>query len=113
MSMVAQVIEFNKAFEVALHQEMLYANLIEEEYEEWVEEHYINDNPENELKEICDMMYVILGYAIQKGWNLEEAFRRVHESNMTKLVNGKPLRNATGKVVKGPNYRKPNLKDLV
>ena len=47
------------------------------------------------------------------GWDLNEAFKRVHESNMSKVDNnGKPIFNASGKVMKGPNYKPPCLKDL-
>lgn len=46
--------------------------------------------------------------------NLYEAFRRVHNSNMSKLgPDGKPVKRADGKVMKGPNYKPPKLKDLV
>lgn len=42
-----------------------------------------------------------------------EAFNRVHESNMSKLgLDGKPIYREDGKVLKGPNYKKPNLEDL-
>lgn len=44
---------------------------------------------------------------------VEEAFRRVHTSNMSKLVDGKPLRREDGKIAKGPNYKPPVLTDLV
>lgn len=45
---------------------------------------------------------------------LKEAFRRVHESNMSKLgEDGKPILREDGKVLKGPNYKKPDLSDLV
>ena len=43
---------------------------------------------------------------------LEEAFLRVHDSNMSKLVDGKPLKRADGKFLKGPNYQPPHLEDL-
>lgn len=44
---------------------------------------------------------------------MAEAFRRVHESNMSKAIDGKFVRNEQGKVIKGPNYREPYLLDLV
>lgn len=45
---------------------------------------------------------------------LEEAFRRVHASNMSKLgEDGEPIRREDGKVLKGPNYKPPDLSDLV
>ncbi len=43
---------------------------------------------------------------------LEEIFERVHRSNMSKLVDGKPLKREDGKFLKGPNYRPPFLDDL-
>jgi predicted HAD superfamily Cof-like phosphohydrolase len=45
--------------------------------------------------------------------NLDEALDRVHKSNMSKLVDGKPLKRDDGKVLKGPNYKPPYLADLV
>lgn len=95
----------------------LYTRLIEEEFEEWLEEAYSQGNkkaPDKELKELCDLLYVIFGYAITQDWDIVTAFNRVHNSNMTKLdSDGRPCFNDAGKVVKGPNYERPNLKDLV
>lgn len=45
---------------------------------------------------------------------VSEAFKRVHESNMSKLgLDGKPILREDGKVMKGPNYKKPDLSDLI
>lgn len=72
------------------------------------------DTPVDLLKELADLVYVTYGYAATYGWNLDEAVRRVHKSNMSKLgVDGRPLKRPDGKVLKGPNYKKPNLSDLV
>ena len=47
-------------------------------------------------------------------WDLEQALRRVHKSNMSKLDDdGKPIYREDGKVLKGPNYQPPDLSDLV
>ena len=47
------------------------------------------------------------------GWLLDEALNRVHLSNMSKLgVDGKPIYREDGKVLKGPNYKPPDLSDL-
>ena len=67
----------------------------------------------NQLKELADLVYVCLQYAAAKGWPLDEALDRVYASNMSKLVDGKPLRREDGKVLKGPNYKPPHLDDLV
>jgi Ca2+-binding EF-hand superfamily protein len=70
----------------------------------------------NLLKEASDLLYVLLGTLVALGVadKLEEAFTRVHLSNMSKLdENGKPIYREDGKVLKGPNYKAPNLEDLI
>lgn len=70
----------------------------------------------NLLKEGADRLYVLLGTFVSLGLGdqLKEAFSRVHQSNMSKLgENGLPIYREDGKVMKGPNYRPPNLDDLV
>ena len=74
------------------------------------------NNPEffeNTLKELADLVYVCYQYAENMGWSLDEALDRVHKSNMSKLdEDGKPIYREDGKVLKGPNYKLPNLTDL-
>ncbi|MEA1938220.1 MAG: nucleoside triphosphate pyrophosphohydrolase family protein [Pseudomonadota bacterium] len=65
------------------------------------------------LKELADIQYVLSGFAVTFGLPLENAFIRVHQSNMSKLVDGKPLKRPDGKVLKGPNYRPPEMEDLI
>jgi predicted house-cleaning noncanonical NTP pyrophosphatase (MazG superfamily) len=84
--------------------------LIEEEVDEFM----TSDNYENMLKELMDIKYVIDGFCATFGWDADEAFYRVHESNMSKLGDdGKPVYRADGKVTKGPNYKPCDLSDLV
>jgi len=87
--------------------------LIREEYYELSDA--IDDEPnQNILKELADLVYVVYGYAATFGWDLDEAVRRVHTSNMSKLGDdGKPILRADGKVLKSDNYQKPSLEDLV
>jgi NTP pyrophosphatase (non-canonical NTP hydrolase) len=94
--------------------------LISEEYQEVIEAHcealtYIQNkrSRENLLKELADVVFVCFQYAAAAGWELDEALDRVYESNMSKLVDGKPLKREDGKVLKGPNYHQPYLQDLV
>lgn len=62
---------------------------------------------------LADILYVTYGYGAALGIDLDEAFRRVHESNMSKLgADGKPIFREDGKVLKGPGYFKPDLVDL-
>lgn len=84
--------------------------LIKEEYAEVL----AATDAENMLKELADLVYVTYGKAAKFGWNLDEAVRRVHASNMSKLDDkGEPIYREDGKVLKGPNYREPDLTDLI
>ena len=66
------------------------------------------------LKELADLVYVAYQYAENLGWDLDVALDRVHESNLSKLdENGDPIYREDGKVLKGPNYQPPDLRDLV
>lgn len=76
----------------------------------------IDRNTESSLDALCDLQYVLDGTVLAYGMDgvADEAFRRVHASNMSKLgADGKPVLNATGKVCKGPNYVPVQLGDLV
>ena len=94
-------------------------NLIVEEFKEFLQAEgmlYLSssEHKENALKELADIVYVCYQYAVNMGWDLDEAMHRVHESNMSKLgEDGKPIYRDDGKVLKGPNYAPPNLEDLV
>lgn len=90
--------------------ERLRTLLVKEEANEFL----TAEKPTEILKELADLLYVCYGYAVSFGWDIEEAFRRVHLSNMSKLdENGDPIFRADGKVLKGPNYKEPNLGDLI
>ena len=59
---------------------------------------------------LTDILYVTYGAGHAFGINLDKCFNEVQESNMSKLdKNNKPIFNENGKVMKGPNYFKPNL----
>tara|TARA_B110001450_G_C17367885_1_gene378408 strand:- start:259 stop:642 length:384 start_codon:yes stop_codon:yes gene_type:complete len=59
---------------------------------------------------LTDILYVTYGAGHAFGIDLDKCFQEVHSSNMSKLdKNGKPIYNESGKVMKGPNYFKPNL----
>jgi phosphoribosyl-ATP pyrophosphohydrolase len=93
--------------------EELASKLIVEEFKEFMDE--TGDDQAALLKELADLVYVCYGYADRFGWDLDEAFRRVHLSNMSKLdpVTGKPIFREDGKILKSSAYREPSLKDLV
>ncbi len=62
---------------------------------------------------LLKLMYCLFSYADAMGWDLDEAYRRVHLSNMSKLdENGKPIRREDGKILKSKLYKEPYLEDL-
>lgn len=126
--------DFHKAFNVAVGEEptvellKLRKTLVSEEFRELIEEldKAINllegggtvpqELYADMLKELGDLQVVLSGTAVSLKplRRLEEAFVRIHESNMSKLgEDGKPIYREDGKVLKGPNYMPPNLVDLV
>ena len=63
---------------------------------------------------LTDILYVTYGAGHAFGINLDKCFDEVQKSNMSKLSeNGKPIYNENGKVMKGPQYFKPNLKQFL
>jgi predicted HAD superfamily Cof-like phosphohydrolase len=87
----------------------LRISLINEELEELKKA--IKDNDILEVADaLTDILYVAYGAGHAFGINLEKCFNEVQQSNMSKLgSNGKPIYNESGKVMKGPNYFKPDL----
>lgn len=119
MDLQVQAQEFRHAYEVINDPERsnFQLTLINEEHRELLEAHLkVRDYEGAEadcLKELADLVYVCFQYAENLDWDLMEALRRVHKSNMSKLgEDGKPVRRDDGKVLKGPNYRPPVLDDL-
>ena len=92
--------------------------IIVEEFKEFLEAEGMlfmhgRNHQEHALKELADLVYVCYQYAENMGWFLDEALNRVHESNMSKLdKDGKPIYRDDGKVLKGPDYKPPDLSDL-
>ena len=71
-----------------------------------------------DIKEVADaltdILYVTYGAGHAFGINLDKCFEEVQNSNMSKLdLNGKPIYNDKGKVMKGPNYFKPDLNKFI
>ena len=88
-------------------------NLIKEELEE-LKEAMQNKDIKEVADALTDILYVTYGAGHAFGINLDKCFQEVQNSNMSKLgVDGKPIYNDKGKVMKGPNYFKPNLSKFV
>ncbi len=75
----------------------------------------INNNDILEIADaLTDILYVTYGAGHSFGINLDKCFAEVQRSNMSKLgSDGKPIYNENGKVMKGPNYSKPNLQKFL
>ena len=75
----------------------------------------INDKDIVEVADaLTDLLYVVYGAGHAFGIDLDKCFAEVQRSNLSKLDNnGKPIYNESGKVMKGPNYSKPNLKQFL
>ena len=88
-------------------------DLINEELTELKEA--INNKDIKEVADaLTDILYVTYGAGHAFGINLDKCFKEVQNSNMSKLGNdGKPIYNDKGKVMKGPNYFKPDLNKFV
>ena len=91
----------------------LRIDLIKEELEELTQG--MNDKNLLEVADaLTDILYVTYGAGHAFGIDLDKCFDEVQNSNMSKLdENGKPIYNESGKVMKGPNYFKPNLSKFV
>jgi len=73
-----------------------------------------NDDFTGIANALTDILYVTYGAGHTFGINLDACFQEVHSSNMSKLgEDGKPIYNEDGKVLKGPNYREPDLKSIL
>ena len=91
----------------------LRLNLIKEELSE-LEEAMKTKNLKEVADALTDILYVTYGAGYAYGIDLDLCFKEVQRANMSKLdKNGKPIYNESGKVMKGPNYTKPNLKQFV
>ena len=122
-----KVKEFMKVFGQEVKEEPKFPNdntvnaridLIHEEFDELKQAIY-SDKARNEgtlvaiADALTDILYVTYGMAHSFGIDIDECFRTVHVSNMSKLdEDGKPIYRDDGKVLKGPNYHPPNLKEI-
>ncbi len=122
---IAAVEVFHKSFGLGVSENMkanlgadknlLRFNLMDEENKE-----YFDAANNNDLIEVADalgdMLYILCGTILEHGMQhkIEEVFEEIQRSNMSKLgADGKPIYREDGKVLKGPNYFKPNIQDVL
>ena len=117
--------EFHTSFKIGYSEEMkgslgenknlLRYNLMKEENEEYLEAAQ-NDDIVEIADALGDMLYILCGTIIEHGLQdkIEEVFNEIQRSNMSKLgEDGKPIYREDGKVMKGPNYFKPNFEAIL
>ncbi len=91
----------------------LRLDLIKEELSE-LEEAMKTKNLKEVADALTDILYVTYGAGYAYGIDLDQCFKEVQRANMSKLdEDGKPIYNDQGKVMKGPNYTKPDLSKFV
>ena len=112
MKTFGQDVKQNPAFSTDKINE-LRVSLIKEELDELMEA--MNKKDLVEVADaLTDILYVTYGAGHAFGINLDECFQEVQNSNMSKLDSvGKPIYNDKGKVMKGPNYFKPDLSKFI
>ena len=122
---IAAVHEFHTAFGLGIQEtptanlpkakNQLRYELMREENEEYLEA--ANNNNLIEVADaLGDMLYILCGTIIEHGMQhkIEEVFNEIQRSNMSKLgADGKPIYREDGKVLKGPDYFKPNIKEIL
>ena len=122
---ILAVKEFHKAFkldyldkpkaDLGIDKNKLRFNLMKEENEEYFEA--ANNNDMVEVADaLGDMLYILCGTIIEHGMQhkIDEIFSEIQNSNMSKLgADGNPIYREDGKVLKGPNYFKPDIKGIL
>lgn len=119
------VAEFHRAFKLNMNdapianigedRNLLRYKLMREENEEYLEAAN-NDDLVEVADALGDMLYILCGTIIEHGMQhkIDEVFEEIQRSNMSKLgADGKPIYREDGKVLKGPNYFKPNIEGIL
>ncbi|MDD3721201.1 MAG: nucleoside triphosphate pyrophosphohydrolase family protein [Lutibacter sp.] len=117
--------EFHKSFGLEIQHKpiaKLEENKLKLRFDLMAEENneYFEAAKNNDLIEVADalgdMLYILCGTILEHGmqYKIEEIFNEIQRSNMSKLgENGKPIYREDGKVLKGPNYFKPNILEIL
>ena len=122
---ITAVTAFHKAFGLGVKESpvaklsaqklKLRFDLMQEENEEYLEAAQ-NDDLVEVADALGDMLYILCGTIIEHGMQdkIEDVFNEIQRSNMSKLgANGKPIYREDGKVMKGPNYFKPDIAEIL
>lgn len=122
---ISAVERFHKSFglgvsekpqaDLGTQKNLLRFNLMDEENKEYLEA--ANNGDLVEVADaLGDMLYILCGTILEHGmqYKIEEVFNEIQRSNMSKLgSDGRPIYRKDGKVLKGPNYFKPNIQGVL
>ena len=122
---ISAVEQFHKSFglgvsnnlqaDLGAQKNLLRFNLMDEENKEYLEA--ANNNDIVEVADaLGDMLYILCGTILEHGmqYKIEEVFNEIQRSNMSKLgSDGRPIYREDGKVLKGPNYFKPDIQGIL
>ena len=122
MTHTEMVAEFHKIYSVLISDKPqlptqetrdLRISLLKEEFNEYLFGEY-NDDLVEIADALGDMLYIIHGTAVSYGIPLDEVFTEIHRSNKSKLgEDGKPIYREDGKVLKGPNFFRPDVAGIL
>ena len=121
IDMYKAVKEFHEIFECRIAEKTefpddnerdLRMRLLKEEYLEYREAEE-NDDFIEVADALADMMYIILGTAVSYGIPIDKVFEEVHNSNLTKLWNGKVKKRSDGKILKPDTFLPPNIPEVL
>lgn len=120
--LIEKVKEFHRVFKIDETQNYklnpscctLRKELMREENQEYLDACAANDDVEI-ADALGDQLYILCGTIIAHGLEdkIEEVFNEIHRSNMSKLENGEPIYHENGKVKKGKDYFRPNIKQIL
>jgi len=108
-------ISTNPTIDLPVEIKKLRYNLMKEENEEYLEA-IKNDDLIEVADALGDMLYILCGTILTHGMQniIEDVFAEIQDSNMSKLgLDGKPIYREDGKVMKGPNYKRPDLEQFL
>ena len=109
------IVVANKPTTIPDNRSRLRFNLMAEENVEYLEACAAGDVTEI-ADALGDMLYILIGTALEHGMQdyLERVFSEIHRSNMSKMgSDGRAIRREDGKILKGPNYFKPNITQII
>ena len=109
------IVVANKPTTIPDNRSRLRFNLMAEENVEYLEACAAGDVTEI-ADALGDMLYILIGTALEHGMQdyLERVFSEIHRSNMSKMgPDGRAIRREDGKILKGPNYFKPNITQII